>query len=192
VFGIVLAAGSGERMGGPKARLVVRGEPLAKTHAARLREAGCDAVVMVVREEDVDVVPADAVVAVSSAPDPAGSLLAGLKLVPAGEGVLVVTPIDVLPARLETIRVLVGALEGDVVAATPTYDKRGGHPVVCRREVLDHLSSDGSLREVLAALGPRRVRVATDDPAVLAELDVPDDVIAHTGSPPAFTPRTTN
>jgi len=194
MVGIVLAAGSGQRMGGAKARLVVSGTSLASTHATRLREAGCDDVVMVVRTEDADVVPANVLTAISSAPEPAGSLLVGLKRLPidgnVGEEIVVITPIDVVPVRADTIRALARELDrGGTVAATPTCRGRGGHPVVLRRKVLDELTPDGSLRDVLSALGVRRVRMETDDLAILTDLDMPDDVIAHTGLPPTFIPK---
>jgi CTP:molybdopterin cytidylyltransferase MocA len=191
MVGIVLAAGSGQRMGGAKARLVVSGAPLANAHATRLREAGCDAVVMVVRVEDADVVPPGILTAISSAPEPAGSLLVGLKLVSAaGEEIVVVTPIDVVPVRADTIRALARELDREgILAATPTSRGRGGHPVVLRRKVLDQLTPDGSLRDVLSGLGALRVRMETDDPAILTDLDMPDDVIAHTGLPPTFIPK---
>ncbi len=185
----MLAAGSGQRMGGAKARLVVGGAKLVDLHAARLREAGCTSVVMVVRADDADVVPRGALTAISAAPEPSGSLLVGMKLVPKEQDVLVITPIDVLPARADTIRALVLALEGDGVAATPTHEGQGGHPVVLRLAALDALTPYASLRDVLHALGPRRVRVVTNDAAIRTDLDTPADVVQHTGAPPAFIPK---
>ncbi len=144
-----------------------------------------------VRAEDVDVVPEGCLTAISAAPEPAGSLLVGLKLAPARrEDVIVITPVDVLPARVDTIRALVTEIEREgIVAATPACQGRGGHPVVLRREALDRLSADGSLRDLLSALGPKRVRMETDDPAILTDLDAPEDVAAQTGLPPAFIPK---
>ena len=51
---IVLAAGEGLRMGGPKALLVVDGQPLVTAHVQRLREAGCRPIVVVVRAAIAD------------------------------------------------------------------------------------------------------------------------------------------
>ncbi len=50
VAGAVLAAGSGTRMGRPKAELVVAGVRLLDRAVTVLREAGCDPVVAVVRD----------------------------------------------------------------------------------------------------------------------------------------------
>ena len=135
---IVLAAGAGQRMGGPKAILVVSGEPLARVHARRLREAGCGGVVIVTRAELATRFVRDASVAVSGAPDPAGSLAIGLRaLAPSPQDLVVITPVDAWPARVETIAQLVRAVRQGAEAATPLREGRGGHPVVVRARVLD-------------------------------------------------------
>jgi molybdenum cofactor cytidylyltransferase len=186
---IVLAAGAGTRMGGPKALLVIDGEPLARLHARRLREAGCGAVVIVTRAEIAarGVLDCDASrVAVSGAPDPAGSLAIGLvALGPSPEDIVVVTPVDAWPARVETIARLVDAVRNRADAASPVYVGKGGHPVVVRARVLA-CDAPRPLRDVLAALGSRRVRIEVDDPSVAIDLDTPDAVLAKTGSPPRF------
>jgi CTP:molybdopterin cytidylyltransferase MocA len=83
-----------------------------------------------------------------------------------------------------------GQGQGQAVdAATPVCNGKGGHPVVCRGSVLERFRFKGDttpLRDVLRALGPRRVRVETDDREILVDLDTPEDVVAWTGAPPAF------
>ncbi len=181
MLGIVLAAGAGGRMGGPKARLLIGGETLASLHVRRLREAGCTDVVLVLRSDDRQ--PAlGATIAISTAPDPAGSLAVGLAALP-GDPVIV-TPVDVLPARVDTIRALVRALSDEsILAATPVHRGRGGHPVVIRRSAI---AIGEPLREILSALGDRRAKIDVDDPAVATDLDTPEDVVAATGAPPRF------
>jgi molybdenum cofactor cytidylyltransferase len=187
--GIVLAAGAGERMGGPKALLVVEGEPLARLHAQRLRAAGCEPIVLVTRSEIADRFAADAAIAISSAPDPAGSLAIGLRLISplAPDDVLVITPVDAWPVRRETIARLVEAVRAGAEAATPRYEGRGGHPVVVRGHALaGYAKTPLPLREVLAALEGARSWVAVDDPAVAVDLDTPADVVRLTGCAPRF------
>lgn len=176
MLGIVLAAGIGGRMGGPKARLLIGAETLATLHAQRLREAGCDEVVVVLRHGDA----IDATIAISSAPDPAGSLAIGLAA--ARGDPVIVTPVDVIPAHVDTIHSLVRAL-GAHDAATPRFQGRGGHPVVIRRSAI---ALGTPLRDVLEALGPRRVFVDVADAAVVTDLDTPEDVVHATGAPPRF------
>ena len=48
VAGLLLAAGAGRRMGGPKALLELDGEPLVRRGIRLLSEGGCDPVTVVV------------------------------------------------------------------------------------------------------------------------------------------------
>jgi CTP:molybdopterin cytidylyltransferase MocA len=190
LLAIILAAGAGARMGGAKATLVVEGEPLARRHARRMREAGCEDVVLVTRAELALRFAADAAVVVSAAPDPAGSLALGLRaLAPAPGDLVVVTPVDAWPARPETIAALIAAVRGGALAATPSHGGRGGHPVVARGAVLAPLAeAPRPLRGALAALGSARVRIDVDDASVTRDLDTPADVLEATGRPPHFEP----
>ncbi|AKU99425.1 hypothetical protein AKJ09_06089 [Labilithrix luteola] len=91
---------------------------------------------------------------------------------------VVVTPVDMLPVAPATLQSLLGAVERGAVAATPVFRGRGGHPVVVRGELLAVYASATSaprLDRVLNDAGERRVRVAVDDPTVLADYDVPTD-----------------
>ena len=198
---ILLGAGDGTRMGGSKARLIIDGEPLAKLHAKRAREAGCDEVILVTRPE---VAPLFAPpffrgfrVTTSTASDPSGSLAVALREAgltrgtldrgTRGDALVLVTPIDALPARVETIALLFAAVRGGLDAATPRHGGKGGHPIVARAHVLvDAAESALPLRDVLAALGVKRLRVDVVDPAIGTDLDTPADVLAHTGAPPRF------
>lgn len=173
-------------MGGPKARLMAFGSTLAKIHAERLRDAGATRVVVVLRPEDMglDLGPGAAVE--STEPEQSGSLSRALDaLAPPRDAIVLVTPVDALPAKVETIRALAAAVRDDTDAAVPTYQTDRGHPIAARASVL--LSSSGKpLRDVLHDLGARRALVAVDDPAVTTDLDTPDAVMNALGGPPRF------
>lgn len=173
-------------MGGRKARLLVGGVPLAALHRRRLFEAGATSVAVVLRPEDFDLDVGAALRVASTEPDQAGSLARGLDgLEPAQGDAMVVVPVDTLPAKLQTIRTLVLALDRGVDAVVPTFGGRGGHPVVVRASVA--LAARGRpLREVLAALGERRTYVPVDDPAVTTDLDTPEAVLRALAAPPRF------
>ncbi|HSF97805.1 MAG TPA: nucleotidyltransferase family protein [Ornithinibacter sp.] len=156
--GLLLAAGAGRRMGGPKAllRLAPDGPTLAETAVRRLREAGCERVVVVVgssAEQAADAV-AHLRVDVVTAPDWAegmgGSLRAGLahldsahpdSALPDGSPaedveVALVTLVDLPDVTAEVMaRVLATArAEGTAALVRAAYEGVPGHPVAIGRD----------------------------------------------------------
>jgi molybdenum cofactor cytidylyltransferase len=192
IVGIVLAAGDGVRMGGSKALLELDGQPLVVAHAARLSEAGSTRVVAVVR---ADVLGAVGVVkrtrfVVSSSPDQAGSLAVALRedRGPPDE-IIVVAPVDSAPAGQQTIARLVDEVTKGALAATPRFETKSGHPIACRRSILEPYRGEAPfppLRDLLRSLGDKRVKVDVNDPRVVVDLDTPEDVVAFTGHAPRF------
>jgi molybdenum cofactor cytidylyltransferase len=146
--------------------------------------------VIVTRPELVETFARDGLAVASGAPDPAGSLAVGLAaLGAAADEILVVTPVDAWPSRLETVARLVDAVVAGAEAATPRYEGAGGHPVAIRARALAGFArAPQPLRSVLAGLGAGRVRVEVDDPAIAADLDTPEDVRKATGAEPRFAP----
>lgn len=207
---IVLAAGKGERLGGPKALLAWRsagvspaspdGEPerpLAIAHAAARLGAESGRVLIVARRPVIKVLlgylaPGVELVA-SDAPDelgPAGSLAVAAGRLGSAE-VVVVAPVDTLPARPQTVAALLSRLRsGDPppLAVRPRHKGRGGHPVVLRAPALARYreADPPPLRDHLRALGDRCVDEDVQDAAVLLDLDTPADVVRATGAPPRF------
>lgn len=196
-------------MGGAKALLVVDGVALVLRHLQRLHEAGCRSMAVVVRPAAAPVVAALVGatphaawtrVVEASTDSQAGSLAVGLRaLLPEGSSgvhglseALLVTPVDMLPPKVETLGALLGALQGEVLAASPRYRGRGGHPVAVRRELLvPYLTGAApeevpALRDVLASAAHRRVRLEVEDSAIIGDLDTPSDVLAAHGGAPVF------
>jgi molybdenum cofactor cytidylyltransferase len=128
---IVLAAGAGKRLGGPKALLewTERGAapvPLAVAHAeARLRAESSRVLVVTRRavmgsllafaRPGLDLIASDAADEVG----PAGSLACAAPRVGEVDAV-VITPVDTVPASAETVRALLTALEGGVLLPRST------------------------------------------------------------------------
>ena len=207
---VVLAAGRGARMGGPKALLAWPSQggttavvPLAIAHARARLDGDCETVTLVVEPAVADRLDAwlasDRGTALPRArlyivracpPDPAGSIAAALlhgRLAP----LVLLTPVDCPPARADTVSLLVSRLASDshIVAARPVAQGRRGHPVILRREVLSpafDAPSPPPLREHLQALGARVADVAVADPHVWADLDSPASLAALGLGEPSF------
>lgn len=186
---IVLAAGEGRRMGGPKALLVVDGLTLVERHVARLREVGVPEIVVVVRPAVAPAIARAGVRAVvATTCSQACSLAAGLAALRPG-GTVLVTPVDAVPAEPATIAELLARRAG-AIAATPERDGAGGHPVLVDAAALAAVYAPPAcdeprhapappLRTFLRELGDRRRKVSVTDPAVHVDLDLPSDLARH-------------
>lgn len=201
-IGIVLAAGEGKRMGGPKALLAVRwgegpGElPLAIAHARAMLDGGAERVVVVTRaavarelsrfaQRGLDLIVSRA----EEGLGPAGSIHFALQFLEAqglGEDhlpLLLVTPVDLPPASAEIRSALLGAMAArapgsDVVLARPSVDGRRGYPLVAESAALSAFRAPKPpvLRDVLESLGARVLDVPVADPRAVTDLDTREDV----------------
>jgi nicotine blue oxidoreductase len=187
--GLVLAAGAGRRMGGPKAlvRLTDGGPTLVETAVARVLESGCDRVVVVVGAagEQAAALVAETGAEVVAAEDwdegMGASLRAGIAhLEDAHDDLALVTLVDLpdVTARVMS-RVLADAVgDGRAALARAAYDGVPGHPVVIGR---DHWSAvrttargDRGARDHLRAT-PHRL-VECGDLATGRDLDTAEDL----------------
>lgn len=170
--GLVLAAGQGRRLGGPKAPLVVDGERLVDRAVRVLRDGGCGRVVVVLGAWVGDVPGAAVVVNADWASGLGSSLRAGLQAAEAYQDCdrAVVTLVDLPGLTAAAVRRLVDCDEG---LAAATYGGRRGHPVVLgrahwdavRREAVGDQGARGYLASAEVAL------VEVGDVASGADLD---------------------
>jgi molybdenum cofactor cytidylyltransferase len=208
VVAVVLAAGAGKRLGGPKALLAwpsAKGDrplPLAIAHAEERLAAESRRVLVVTRKPmmmsllgyvrpGIDLLASDA----GDELGPAGSLSFAVPRL-GDVDVVVVTPVDTPPAKADTVARLVAALEADPtrLAARPVCRGRAGHPVVLRPAGLAcYAVTAGAggptpppLRDHLQALGNACFAVDVTDPTVLLDLNTPADVMGTLGSLPRF------
>lgn len=201
IAALILAAGSGKRIGGPKALLAWPNEhgedrPLAIAHAEKRLQHGARRALVVVRKPvmlallawvkpGIDLVVSDA----DDALGPAGSIAVAVpKLKDAS--MIVLSPVDAPPASQEVVSALERELRNDpkILAARPSYGGRSGHPVVLRPDVLDRYvdPKPPPLRDLLRDLGDAVVDVEVDDASVILDLNTPADVMGQLGSLPRF------
>jgi molybdenum cofactor cytidylyltransferase/nicotine blue oxidoreductase len=172
VTGVVLAAGAGTRLGGPKAELVVGGQRLIDRAVGELRRAGCAEVVAVVRAGTSAL---DAVVVVNPDPDRGmgSSLRLGLAAASGDRAVIVLVDTPGVGAD-QVGRVL--AIDAPFVIAR--YGTRRSHPVAIDRPLWTEVSAlaggDQGARPFMRAHPELVTEVACDgDPS---DIDTPEDL----------------
>jgi CTP:molybdopterin cytidylyltransferase MocA len=196
VAAVVLAAGASVRMGRPKALVPWRGRPLCR-HAADLAlAAGLHPTVVVWGAHPIaaELVPGAMLVENPSWPDgQLSSLKAGLRAVMdvrEGEGGplrgsspgILVLAVDRPHVRPSTVDSLLAAHRRDPRAIwQPLYKGKRGHPILYPGKILPlvlRLPGLSSARDLFRdpVIAAMRRTVDTDDPAVLENLDTPDDL----------------
>lgn len=193
VLGLLLAAGAGRRMGGPKALLHDRaGVPFLARAIGALLEGGCTSVLVVTgasSEEangllDETGWTEDQAVAVVVADDWAegmgASLRAGLSAALGTDAACaLVSLVDLPDVGADVVRRVLGEVGCDQHAlARATYDGRPGHPVLLGRDhwagVLESSRGDKGARDYLATHPP--VEVECGDLATGRDTDTPADL----------------
>jgi nicotine blue oxidoreductase len=187
VFAIVLAAGEGRRIGGPKALLPLGDTTFLHRACAVLSRPGVAGVVAVIGAE------ADRVREVALPPEvtivenPAwrsgmlSSVLRGLDAAEArGAEAVLLHPVDHPFVAPETVDRVVNALEGGASIAVPSHDGHRGHPGGFGREAFAALRAappDRGARHVLAE-DPAQVTHVAGDPGCRRGVNSPADLEA--------------
>lgn len=180
---VVLAAGRGSRMGGPKALMTMGGETWWRVQMRRLGEAGLRQV-WVVSDAVRDAMEAGEpsseevewlVVADADAPM-FESVLAGVSALEGEDGVrgVFVLPVDIPAARAKTWEALRGGAD-DV--RVPVFGSGAGHPIWLGWDFVTAHVLPAPVDSRLDALTADVAQlVPVDDPSVAANLNTPGDV----------------
>ncbi len=194
VVAVVLAAGEGRRMGGPKALLPL-GESTFLASACRLFDRpGVGAVVAVLgaeapRVRDGAAIPEGVAVVVNERwrEGMLTSVWTGLDAAEAlSADAVLLHPVDNPCVEAATIDAVLAALARGAAIAVPAHAGRRGHPAGFARAVFPALRAaplDGGARAVLAAQ-PERVVHVPAGPDCLVDIDTAADLAALGGRRP--------
>lgn len=194
VAGLVLAAGSGRRLGTPKALVELGGVRLVDRAVGVLADGGCAPVVVVTGAAALDVAGAAVVANPGWASGMGSSLRAGLGWLGEAPGAedasaVVVALVDqpLIPAAV-VARLLAAHADGADLAVA-TYGGRRRNPVLLGRsrwlEVARLAQGDEGARPYLAAHAADVTTVPCDDLGAPDDIDTPDDLARFRGRPQA-------
>ena len=186
--GLILAAGESSRMGRDKALLPWHGTTFLAGAIAAFQPHSDLVIVVAGKNADrlrplVDV--AGAFLVINPAPEQGqfSSLRVGVQAVlDRGRDAALITLVDRPPAASKTVSQLCARfttdLEKGIWAVVPQYAGRHGHPIVIGREMITaflQAPATATAREIEHQHQERIEYVAVDDPAVVLNVDTPDD-----------------
>jgi molybdenum cofactor cytidylyltransferase len=182
VAAILLAAGKSRRMGSCKQLLPLGGSTVIGRCLDALVKGGAGEIVVVVSEEGQEVAeavrccPVRIVVNPEHEGDMASSVRAGRDALAADASGVIVSLCDYPLVSAVTITSLIqehGVLPDSIII--PCNQERRGHPLLFPRTVLNELTDELILRD-LVGRDPARIRCLNmDDPGVLLDMDTPED-----------------
>jgi CTP:molybdopterin cytidylyltransferase MocA len=185
ILAVVLAAGEGRRLGGPKALARIRDRTFLARACHLVDRPGVASVVAVIGA-DADRVRRDAGVAdgvtiIENDRWKDGMLSSVWRGLDAAEGLgadaVLLHPVDHPLVSPDTVDRVVAALARGAFAAVPSHDTRRGHPGGFGREAMRALRGappDQGARAILAAHAGRVVHVE-GDPGCLVGINTPED-----------------
>ena len=186
IVGVVLAAGEGRRIGGPKALLRIGPGSFLARAVELLSRPGVEGVVAVLGHEFATVAREAGLIAnVVLAENPAyregmlSSVLCGLGHAERlGADAMLLHPVDHPLVSPDTVDRVVAALESGVAIAVPSHDDRRGHPAGFARSTWLALRAAPPGRGARAVLAdhPDWVVHVPGDPGCVAGIDTPADL----------------
>jgi molybdenum cofactor cytidylyltransferase len=186
VSAIVLAAGRSQRMGAFKPLLPFGPKTVIETCIKNLRDAGIESVVVVLgqgtRAEDMKEHLKYAHISFAINPDPdsemSDSIACGIRGLPEATRAVIINPVDHAAVPAEVIVALVREWEQGAQLVKPTWNERGGHPVLVdlgfREELLD-LNPAGGLKAFFHVHDDQVKRVPVNSNYIARDMDTWDD-----------------
>jgi nicotine blue oxidoreductase len=184
IVAVILAAGAGRRMGGPKARLRIGAETFLARAARLLARPGVASVAAVVGRETLGAEaagpPAGVVLLENPRPEEGmlSSILRGLEGADAaGADAVLLHPVDHPLVEPATVDRVVAALQAGALIAVPTYGSRRGHPGGFAGAAWPALRAAPAARGARAVLAehPDWVVHVPGDPGCVLGIDTPAD-----------------
>ncbi len=149
VAAIILAAGRSERMGAFKPLLPFGPTTVIETCIENIRGGGVETIVVVLgqgpRAADLKAHLQNSHVTFASNPDPgsemSASIACGVRALPGATKAAVINPVDHAAVPSEVVARLITEWKNGALLVKPTWNERGGHPVLVDLSFRDELLS---------------------------------------------------
>lgn len=186
-YGIVLAAGESKRIGSPKALLKINAETFVEHIANILHNSGIQNIIIVAgahyEEIQKNVENIQVVFNAQHSLGQFSSLQTALREIPKQIDFVIVWPVDLPLVRKETIATLLTATQNQKNPITvPAYHGKKGHPVIYSAETITKILSmepTQTGKELFEYFEGRIAITNVEDPAVLIDIDTPEDYERH-------------
>jgi molybdenum cofactor cytidylyltransferase len=186
VAGIVLAAGRSERMGAFKPLLPFGPTTVIETCIENLRGGGVETVIVVLgqgpRAEDLRQHLRNARVSFAINPDPqsqmSASIACGVRELPEPVRAVIINPVDHAAVPGEVVELLISHWKKGARLVKPTWNERGGHPVLVDlgfRDELLSLNPDGGLKAFFSIHQAQVKRMPVNSNYIARDMDTWDD-----------------
>lgn len=186
VAAILLAAGQSKRMGAFKPLLPFGNKTVIESCIDYLREGGVETIVVVVghRADEVRERLEKHDVRFAFNPDPdsemGASIAAGISALPGSAEATLIALADHPAVPASVVSTVIDAWNKGAGLVIPTWQNRGGHPVLIdlafKSELLT-LSSTGGLRKLFEDHPDQVQRIAVDSPFIARDMDTWDDYL---------------
>ncbi len=185
VAGLLLAAGSGSRLGQPKALLELGGQSLAERGVALLRDGGADPILVVTGAAEVTLPGVTIVRNPDWRTGMGSSLRAGLAALPAGSAAVVIALVDQPLIGPQAVQRLIAAFQAGAEIAVASYAGQRRNPVLISREHWAQAAAlaeaDSGAREFLRSRRDLVTLVECGDIGRADDLDTAEDLERITG-----------
>ena len=184
IAAILLAAGQSRRMGAFKPLLPFGNKTVIECCIDYLQQGGVETIVVVLghRAEELRQTLRNLPVTFALNPDPdsemGASIAAGVRELPLSARATLIALSDHPAVPANIVSTLIETWKNGARLVVPTWQNRGGHPVLVDlgfKEELLNLSSTGGLKSFLAAHPEDLQRVPVDSPFIARDMDTWDD-----------------
>jgi molybdenum cofactor cytidylyltransferase len=179
---ILLAAGRSRRMGAFKPLLPFGNKTVIECCIDYLRDGGVETIVVVVGHREDEIRQGVSGVTFATNPDPdsemGASVACGIRELPETAAATLIALVDHPAVPPDVVTTLIACWQAGSFIVVPTWQNRGGHPVLVdlsfRPELLN-LPSSGGLRALFQAHQTEVKRIPVSSPFIARDMDTWDD-----------------